>query len=257
MSEIKNYTPGTFCWTDLAVKDLAKEKKYYANVFGWGSQDLPAPDTDEAPYSLLQVDHKSTCALYPEHDHHKQAPQWLTYISVENVDETIKKANEAGGTLITPAMDVMDAGRLAVLQDPTGARFAVWQAKEFVGAEIQETAGSVCWRELITSNVDVAGKFYASIFGWEPKVSDKGDRKYLLFSKGKELVCGMMAPPERGIPTHWITYWETNNCDQTVEKAKRFGGHVIKGTTEIKDVGRFAILLDPEGAEFGVHEFKH
>jgi len=126
-AELAN-TPVSFCWNELATRDLKAAKDFYPKVFGWGIHSNPMPDGSE--YVEWQVNGRSIAGgmqmgdMYPP-----QVPShWLVYFAVANTDETIRRAQELGAKLMAPAMDIPQ-GRFAVLSDPQGAAFAVIQLK--------------------------------------------------------------------------------------------------------------------------------
>ena len=86
-------------------------------------------------------------------------PHWTAYVAVESADAAAEKAKQLGGTVVAPPFDVFDAGRMAVLQDPSGAFFSVWQAKPHIGSGVAGETGTVAWNELMTRNIDAAGGF--------------------------------------------------------------------------------------------------
>jgi predicted enzyme related to lactoylglutathione lyase len=253
MAEVTKHAPGTFCWTELASKNTAAAKKFYQGIFGWKLKEVPMGDA--GTYTIFLVDDKDAAAMYELDGKHKNIPpHWGAYISVANADDSVGKIKSAGGKVVEGPFDVMDIGRMAVLQDPTGAHFSVWQPKKHIGARVQELPGTVCWRELLTPNIDAAGKFYSTVFGWKGSAKNMGNFTYHMFENGGEGVGGMMLPPEKEIPPHWITYFLVENCKQTVSKVRSLGGEIYKDTTEIPDMGQFAVIGDPEGASFGIFE---
>jgi predicted enzyme related to lactoylglutathione lyase len=145
---------------------------------------------------------------------------------------------------------------MAVIADPSGATFCLWQQKKHIGAAVWAEHGALSWAELQSRNLDACGKFYAKLFHWEPStVSPVPGSQYTLFYAGKDQRGGMqainpMAPA--GMPSHWTTYFAVDNCDQRVAQAGKLGGKVIWPGTDIPNVGRFAILADPQGATFGI-----
>jgi predicted enzyme related to lactoylglutathione lyase len=253
MATIKKYLPGEFCWADLGTKNTAAAKKFYRGIFGWQVKDHPM--AGGGIYSMLQIKGQEICALYPmspEQKKAKRAPMWLPYITVANVDRTIKKAKAAGATLCMGPVDVPGAGRMAVLQDPTGPVFALWQAKGNLGTKLKETPGTVCWHDLSTPDTAVAGKFYTKVFGWKIKTMDFSGNSYHLFNLGKKGIGGMWpyALPKHG--PAWFTYWGVKNCAKTVAKVKRLGGKVLLGPITVPNACTFAIIRDPQGASLGV-----
>jgi predicted enzyme related to lactoylglutathione lyase len=256
MAVIKSYKPGTFCWTDLGTTNVAGAKKFYTGLFGWKIEDFPMGPGDEK-YSIMRVKGKDACAIYPmaaEQKKMKAPPFWLPYIWVKNVDATAKKSKAAGGKVVMGPMDVMEHGRMALIMDPTGAAFAIWQARAHRGAQLDDTPGTVSWHDLSTPKTSVAGKFYTKVFGWETSEEDFSGNNYFLFKLGKKGICGMWPVPMKKLGPSWVTYWNVSSCAKTVAKAKRLGGRVLLGTITVPETCKFAILRDPQGAAFGVLE---
>jgi predicted enzyme related to lactoylglutathione lyase len=254
MAVIRKYNPGEYCWSDLGTTDVASAKKFYRGIFGWKIKDFPMGMGD-AKYSIATVDGKDAGAFYPMSDDQKKMkapPFWLPYISVKSVDGTVKKAKAAGGKVCSKPVDVMDVGRMAILQDPTGAAFAIWQAGRRKGAGLDGKPGTVCWHDLNTPKPAAAGKFYTKVFGWKTTGEEFGGNTYHLFKLGKVGVCGMWPAPMKKLPPSWVTYWQVADCAKSVTKVKRLGGRVLMGTTPVPGMCRFAIVSDPQGATFGI-----
>jgi hypothetical protein len=149
-----------------------------------------------------------------------------------------------------PPMDVMDAGRMAVVQDPTGATIALWQAKNHIGAQTVNEPGSFTWNELQTPDVDKAAAFYAKVIGWDSQPFEGSD--YTVFNNEGNGIGGAMKPPMEGIPANWVVYFAVDDTDATVAKAKQQGGSVLAEPMDMEGVGRIAVLADPQGAVFAV-----
>jgi predicted enzyme related to lactoylglutathione lyase len=256
MTKITHFKPGQFCWADLGTTRVPAAKKFYASVLGWESFDTPMGPGD-ANYSLLRIKGKDICALYPMMDHQKQSkipPFWLSFISVSSVDRTIKKATAAGGSLMMGPMDVPHAGRMAILGDPSGAGFAIWQARGHQGTRLKGVPGAVCWHDLSTPDPVAAGQFYSKVFGWKVVTQDFGGKAYHSLKLGKEGIGGIWPIPLPKHPPAWFTYWLVESCKRAAAKTKRLRGKVILGPITVPDTCTFAILQDPQGAAFGVLE---
>lgn len=256
MTEFKEYAPGTFCWVDLATVDAEAAKSFYTALFGWSATDVPAGDA--GVYTMLEKDGKNVCALYQMNDAMQQQgtpTHWLSYVSVQNVDESAAHVKTLGGQVLHEPCDVMESGRMSLIQDPTGAVFALWQPKEHIGAQLANESSTLCWNELHTKDVNQAATFYNQLFGWttEKSVSAVGG-DYFSFQQGDRSMGGMMEiQSEWGdVPPNWNIYFAVDNCDAAIEHAKTLGGTVEMAPLDIKDVGRFAILQDPQGAYFTV-----
>lgn len=250
MTIVSKHEPGTFCWTELATTDQKAATKFYTSLFGWEAQERPIGGGET--YTMFFVEGQAVCALYsmmPDQRKEGIPSNWMAYVSVENVDEAVRKVQSAGGHAFAMPFDVMEHGRMSIVKDPVGAVFGLWQPKRFAGAGIQEVPGSVCWRELMTQNQDVAGKFYSTVFGWSITASELHSH-YTLLMKGEEGIGGMLTIP--GVPNCWITYWIVKDCEDFAQKAAKLGGRIMKEPTKIPNIGTFAILSDPQGAVFAI-----
>ena len=168
MGDRTNYTPGTFSWTDLTTTDQAAAKEYYSQLFGWEATDNPVGD--DMYYSMMKVDGKEVAAISSQPPQQREAgvpPAWNSYITVESADEAADKAKELGATVHAPAFDVFDVGRMAVIQDPQGAFFEVWEPKAHVGAALVNGPGALCWNELASPDMDASAGFYGELFDWK------------------------------------------------------------------------------------------
>lgn len=255
MPEIKEYAPGTFCWAELVTTDAAAAKKFYCDLFDWKHHDDPiGPD---AYYTMLILGEKNVGALYERDKEQAEQgvpPHWGSYVSVADADAVAGKVEGLGGTVVKQPFDVSDIGRMAILQDPTGSVLCVWQPRTQIGAQVRDEPGSLCWNELLTRDTDAAGKFYTHLFGWGSESQQMGQNLYTVFKNQDQPAAGMMAiQPEWGeVPPHWLPYFAVADCDRTADKATSLGGDLMTPPTDIPDVGRFAVVQDPQGAVFGI-----
>jgi len=154
---------------------------------------------------------------------------------------------------------VMDAGRMAVVQDPSGAIIQLWEAKRSIGAKILGEPGALCWSELTTRDPDAARAFYTALFGWTAKDSDAAAvMQYTEFSNQGQPGMGMMKMPEHmpaHVPSYWMPYFQVLNCDEATGKATGLGAKVMVPAQDIPSTGRFSILSDPQGAMFALFTF--
>jgi uncharacterized protein len=258
MAEMTSYPPGTFCWVDLATNAPKAAKSFYAEVFGWTTEDIP---TDyEVPYSILKRDGKRAAALYEMAPEQGAFPYWASYVRVLDAAETTERALELGGRLVMPAVEVMQLGRMAFVQDPTGAVLGLWEPGTLFGAELDNTYGARSWSELQTRDTAKAAGFYKELFGWSARTSKSlMDGRYTLFElEGKEIGGMLELDAEWGsMPPNWSIYFGVEDCDQAVATTKRLGGSIVMDPMEIDNVGRFAFLGDPQGAIFAVIQFAH
>lgn len=237
------YEPGKFCWMELATSDQKAAREFYGKLFGWKPVEFPMGEM--GVYVMLQKDGKDAAAMY---ENKQVPPNWLTYVSVVSADETAEKAKGLGANIVAGPMDVFTFGRMAVIADPEGAVFALWQPKEHMGAQIAGEVGTLCWDELQTRNAAGAVSFYKSLFGWNIKENPEYNEIHL----GQEPIGGIFPMPAemQGVPPHWMPYFLVEDCDATTKTAESSGGMVLVPPRDIPNVGRFSVVRDPQGASF-------
>jgi len=256
MQETPEYAPGTFCWVELGTTDGDAAKNFYTQLFGWSFSDSPVGPG--MVYTMLQLEGKDVGALYQmpaEMTTQGIPPNWLSYASVTSADVTAERAKSLGGTLMKEPFDVMDVGRMAVIQDPTGALFAIWQAGTQKGAGVVDVPNAFCWFELGTNDTAKAGDFYSWLFGWGKDVQNFGLMEYTMFTNGGGKPAGGMFPfPQEmaNVPPNWLVYFAVDDCDAKAKKAIDLGASTIAPPSDIPGIGRFSILSDPQGAAFAI-----
>jgi predicted enzyme related to lactoylglutathione lyase len=229
---------------------LAGSNSFYSSLFGWKADDQ---GEEMGHYTLMRKGGKSVAGnmgLMAE----GQPSAWVTYISVDDADATVDLAKKAGAAVFVEPMDVSDIGRMAVFADPTGAAIGIWQPKSFMGAELANEPGSFAWSELNTRDVPAAKAFYTEVFGWTPNDLDVGGMNYTEWKLRDKSIAGMMTMPDMvpaEVPAHWLVYFGTEDTDDTVAKASELGAATLVPPTDIPP-GRFAVLMDPDGAAFAV-----
>lgn len=259
MADFSSHQAGTFCWSELCTHNWQQGKEFYTALFGWGVDDQPiGPDMF---YTMLQKEGADIAAMYqmeaarieldlPSH--------WLSYVAVEDVDVVTAKAEALGARLIHGPHAVGDAGKMALFEEPQGAVFAIWQGMAHPGARKLHESGTVCWTELATKNAEQSRAFYSQLFDWQSEVEDMEGMLYTQFKIGSDPVAGMLEMNEEwgDIPAHWMTYFAVDDCDAMAEQATHLGGIVCVPPTSIKNVGRFSVITDPQGAVFSIIELE-
>jgi uncharacterized protein len=252
MGERTQYTPGTFSWADLASTDPDAAKSFYANLFGWVAEDVPIPD--DGYYSMQRLEGKDAAAIAPQPQAQRDAgapPVWQSYITVESADAAAQRADELGGTVHAPAFDVMEAGRMAVLQDPQGAFFIVWEPKMHRGAGLVNAPGAICWNELASSDLDASAAFYSQLFGWQVDPVEGSPTRYLMIKNG-DAANGGMRERQQQEPPNWLVYFAVDDIDAAMAKVTELGGNTFGGPFEMASA-KIGIVQDPQGATFALY----
>ena len=247
-----DFPPGTPSWADLAAPDKEAAAHFYSGLFGWEAEAAGPPEETRG-YSFFKLDGKQVAGFGPPGP--GEPPSWRTYVATADADETTSKVRDAGDNVVLEPMDVMDVGRMAVFMDTTGAVICVWQPKEHRGADVVNEPGSYAWSELSTREPQKAEPFYTAVFGWEPRTNPMNGGSYTTWHLDDKAVAGMIEmgqdwPTE--VPSHWLIYFAVDDTDGAADKARELGGGVTVPPRDIPEVGRFAVLSDPNGAHFCV-----
>jgi predicted enzyme related to lactoylglutathione lyase len=254
MGERTHYAPGTFCWAELTSTDQAAAKDFYGAVLGWEANDVPVGDG--AVYSIMRVDGKDVAAIsfQPQAQRAAGVPSlWNSYVSVTDVDATAERAKQLGATLHAPPFDVMQAGRMAVIQDPQGAFFMLWQPGEHIGAKLVNAPGALSWNELASPDLDASAAFYGELFGWTTAPFEGSPTPYLTIKNGDANNGGitpLTGPP--GVPPHWLVYFATDDLEAALAKVEQLGGGKLAGPIDLP-MAKIAVARDPQGAVFALY----
>ena len=260
MAEFSSHVPGTFSWAELATTDQTAAVAFYRALLGWDLNEQPMGPGET--YSMFTMRGKEVAAAYTMRGPERESgapPHWNIYVTVASADAAASRAQSLGGKVIAPPFDVMDAGRMAVLQDPTGAVISAWEAKRHIGAKILNEPGALCWSELTTRDPKAAEEFYTKLFAWTMKHSaPSAVMDYTEIHNQGQPGGGIMAMPPgmpAGMPSYWMPYFQVADCDATTEKAKGLGADVMVPPNDIPNTGRFSIVRDPQGAMFAAFRF--
>ena len=241
MGERTSHAPGTFSWAELATSDSDAAKAFYTQLFGWTYDDRPIPD--DGVYSMALKDGKVAAALFSSAG---RPPHWNCYVTVESAQDAAKLAEQHGATVVADAFDVMDAGRMAVVTDPTGATLSLWEPGTSIGAEVVNTPGSMTWNDLITADPEQAAAFYEQLFGWTTEaVPDAGG--YRLIKNGDRSNGGIM--PRGDYPPSWLPYFGHEDVARLHATIGELGGRAFTDVMPMPQ-GSVAVFADPQGAAF-------
>jgi predicted enzyme related to lactoylglutathione lyase len=277
MPERDGYIPGVPCWVDTSQPDPQAALPFYASLFGWQFEDV-MPEGSGGSYFIGRIRGGDVAAVGSQAEGGPPGATWNTYIWVDSADDTAARARAAGGKVISEPFDVMDAGRMAVVADPEGAAFCVWQAKSHRGAKVVNEHGSLNFNGLATRDPKGAKVFYGAVFGWQtlalpsgvmwtlPGYGDHleertpGLRKQMAQMGGPEGFIDVVAavnPIAEGdttTPAHWSVTFGVDDADATAKMARELGGAVVAGPMDAPWT-RMAVIKDPQGATFIASQF--
>jgi predicted enzyme related to lactoylglutathione lyase len=277
MPERDGYIPGVPCWVDTSQPDPDASLPFYEGLFGWQFEDVMPPGS-ESKYFMARIRGRDVAAIGSIPRGAPTLATWNSYIQVENADDAAARARAAGGTVVMAPFDVMTAGRMAVLADPQGALFMVWQPGDNKGAQVVNEHGALNFNGLATRDPDSAKAFYGALFGWKtldlpggvmwtlPAYGDHleertpGLRQQMDQMGGPEgfidVVAAMhpIAPGDSETPTRWNVTFGVDDAEAAAAKATELGGEVLKGPFDAP-WSRLAVINDPQGATFVASQF--
>ena len=275
MPDKDGYIPGVPCWIDTSQPDPAKAAEFYGPLFGWEIEES-MPAGASGSYLMARIRGRDAAAIGSQPEGAPPGAMWNTYIQVESADETTEKVKAAGGSVISEPFDIFDAGRMAVLADPQGAVFCVWQPKEMKGTQVDNEHGAINFNDLHTDDIEGAQAFYGEVFGWGALDMGGGNHTWTLKAYGDHLeelnpgnrermkemgapegfadVVASLGPVEGGQPPSWGVTFGVDSADDVAAKAKELGGEVLAGPFDAPWV-RLAIIRDPQGATFTAGQF--
>ena len=255
MANIQRHPAGAFCWIELSTTDQPAAKNFYTSLFGWDFTDGPmGPGEFYTMFKLGGRDAGAAYTMRKEESAQGAPPHWNLYIQVDSADDSAAKAAKLGGKVLAPAFDVFDIGRMAVVRDPTGAVFQVWQSKKQAGLGATNEDNALCWADLSTPDPQRGAKFYSDLFGWKLDKGENDSSDYLHIKNGEEYIGGIPPAHHRDpqAPAHWLIYFQVADVEATANKAQAQGGKILMPPRKMEGVGSFAIIADPQGAVFAI-----
>ena len=250
---------------------------FYSDLFGWEFEDV-MPEGSGAKYFIGRIRSGDVAAVGSIPEGAPPMAMWNTYIWVTSADETAAKARDAGGGVAMEPFDVMGSGRMAVLTDPEGAAFCIWEAKGHKGAQIVNEHGSLNFNGLATRDPEGAKAFYGAVFGWTTLALPSGSMWTLPGygdhleerSPGLREQMAQMGAPEGFIdvvaalnpiadddsetPPHWSVTFAVDDADAAAARASSLGGEVLAGPFNAPWT-RTTVIKDPQGATFIASQF--
>ena len=261
MGERTGYADGTPSWVDLASPDTPASKAFYAALFGWDAMDVPTGD-EAGTYTMFMKNGKVVAGMGELRQDSGTPPVWSSYVAVDDIDATLDKVVASGGSVMVPAMDVMDTGRMAFIADPTGAAIGLWQAGTHNGAQLVNEHGTLTWNELLTEDTKAAEAFYVGVFGYRAESTEMPNGLYTTFWADGNVeghaAAGMMvkAHDMGDFPNYWGVYFAVDDADACVATAAEHGATIPVPPFDVPGVGRIAVVTDPHGASFSVMKYE-
>lgn len=240
---------GTFVWFEYVSKETQKAQGFFGELFGWGIQKVPMPQGD---YTMIAAGDRTIGGYLPTPEGAPPQAHWLTHLRVQDANATARKVASLGGKVLKEAVKIGDFGTMAIVADPHGGAFALWQPAK-LEEQPEPTTGTFTWNELFSADPAASVAFYTAIGGFEEdKMEMPGMGTYHLLKSAGVPRAGIMKQMMPGQPHAWLPYVQVANADASADKAKKLGATLIVPPTDIPNVGRFSIFADPQGVPLGI-----
>lgn len=252
MAQAPTVARNTPCWVDLSSNDPAASRDFYTKLFGWTADG--AGDAADG-YVMFKRDGRDVAGAGPLRDA-QQPTAWTMHVLVDSVDDAVQRATKNGAKIRLEPTEVREQGRVAVLEDPSGAVFGVWQPRGHDGWQVSGEPGSACWFELQSLDLEPAKDFYAHLFDWKSTKLELPSQGYTTFGyHSNDAFAGGMQRPHvqpQQLPSFWQPYFAAADVDEMSARAEALGATLLAPPQEAANIGRWAVLQDPQGAMFGL-----
>lgn len=242
---------GLFAWYDIMAVDEGVTNSFYSELFGWDFTAEPRPNDG---YRMVTFHGQGLGGSLPFKTESGRS-HWMGYIQVTGIEEHVARARELGATIFVELMEIPNVGKFAVLDDPTGAPFYLYEiVPEYraLSTGYDRGPGHIIWNELITNDLAAASVFYREIAGWELVPMSADAMSYTVAKVDGAPVAGLFQPQEPPATSAWIMSVNTADIDATIDKAVELGGKVVHAANTVPGVGRTAWIADPTGGVIGL-----
>ncbi len=232
------YREGVPCWVDAQLADVEAGKRFYGELFGWDFEEA----YDSTVWARLDGDRVAALARKPDG---RLPTVWTVYFATPDARALGERIRGAGGQVVIPPVQLgAGLGAAALVTDPEGAVFALWQAGSHQGFGRRHENGTFAWVQLYARDTETANQFYGTLF--------------------QEALFGPDAKPEFGraavsevfpemMPPHFLVHFRVASCEETLGAVNRLGGRVQVPPFETS-YGTVAVVTDDQGASFAVLE---
>ena len=253
--ETTKSVPGRWIWAELFTTDVEQAKAFYGDVFGWQFETRGTP---EKPYVLIRNQGEPVAGIvrHPATEGDALRSRWLGLLSVEDVDSTVTRVREAGGSVLLEPVKLRGRGRAALVADEEGARFGLLASESGDPPDVMPDPGGWLWHELWARSADGAADFYKETVGYSVKPTGRarGKIEQHLVAGGFPRA-GIIQYSADGLPSAWLHYIRVDDLHQTIERVKKAGGTILISPSREFRRGRAAVIVDPLGAPLGIAEW--
>ncbi len=246
MVSIDTHPDHAFAWVDLAARDVDASVAFYAGLFGWTTFTA-----EGSPYTIFLAGDRPAAGVMELTAEMGEMPQvWSVYVSVADADATASDITQAGGSVLQPPFELPDGGRIAVVADPAGAVFCLFEGNNDNGLKVMDEVGAPCWFDCMSRQPEVSQAFYETVFGWTSEAMEMGEMTYIVLARDGEPTGGVMPMPPTvpaEVPSHWVISFVVADADAAAAYVESEGG-TITLPPMVTPFGRSCGVIDPWGA---------
>ena len=239
---------GHFVWHDLLTTDVAAARRFYGELLGWTF----AEDDPSNRYTTILLDGRAIGGIAAAEDLREQsfnASQWISSLSVRDVDAAVADVRRLGGTVLAEPRELPERGRVALVRDDQGALLSLVRSASGDPAADRERVGAWLWTELWTRNADASAAFYRALVGYETEsVEGGGGADYRVFRVAGEPQAGLLTYQLDAVQPNWLPYVLVDDPAALAARAEELGGRVLLPPDPSRRNGSVAIIADPTGA---------
>ncbi len=244
--------PGTPCWHDLMSPDVEAAARFYTDLFGWA---YDASGAEYGFYHMARVGGRPAAGIGQMPEGAGMPSAWTVYFATDDVHATAEHAAALGATVTMPPMEVPAMGWMAIVLDPAGAAFGLWQGTGHLGTGIEDVHGTTTWRDLHTPDIEAARAFYTELLGADAQPLEAGGTPTYGLAKDGRNIGGIVRAPSGAdaAPPTWMTTFEVADLEAATALCTSGDGKVVQPPFDTPS-GRMAVVSDPFGAVFGLNQ---
>jgi predicted enzyme related to lactoylglutathione lyase len=245
---------GKFVWHDLLTHDVGADTAFYGSLFGWKFTPVP-----EGGYVVITQNGNPIGGIVPLKTKDRNVySQWLSYLSVANVDSAAELTQRTGGRVYREPFDLPGRGRVGIILDPQGAPLALVRSLGGDPSDQDPVYSGWLWNELWTEEKDSSLDFYTRLVGYKREEVDLGgEDPYTVLRNQERRRAGAVDIQIEGVEPHWLPYVAVKNPSEVASRAEELGGKIMLSVERVDGVQQAVILADPSGAVFAIQQWPY
>jgi predicted enzyme related to lactoylglutathione lyase len=241
----ERWPAGTPAWADLTVPSLDEARAFYGPLLGW---EFEGGGPETGGYTVATVGGRRVAGLGEAPEGQAAEPQWCVYLATDDINASVARAGAAGADVVVGATSIPRMATMAIVADPTGALFGLWQSGHHTGWDVSDEPGAVVWTEVMSTDQPMSLAFYRQVLELDADDMSGGGFVYATLRRGETPVAGVGGSDG---PAAWTVYVAVADVDVAAARAVDLGGDVLAGPFD-SPFGRNARVRGPFGETFAL-----